>query len=316
MLVCPECGYDLHGLELPRACPECGQPAESDLGRQAAIKWYRSRHTLLMRRPPPMFLAHLDGRDIRRLAGKRLVFMVLVPWLLLTVSLLVTGSMTFTRVMETWYELPDDPGAKFSQRFENSTVKPFDLNLQFLFTLSRMFTGGSAGGVYHMRVVSFTRSDDWSMPDGMAWGVWILVPAVALTGIGYLWLMVILRRRQPTSSGLASRGAARAAAALLAPWYALFSVGFLIAAGLRAASYLVNVGPRVDLEGVAMNVWLFACVAYLLGGAYVVVRVSRGVRPRHRCSHWRSAALGTGFPVVLYYVWVAGWSLINLLQGD
>ncbi len=315
MAICPECGYDLHGLELPRPCPECGQPAESDLGRQAAIDWYRSRRALLMRRSPPMFLAHLDSPDVRRLAGRRLLLMALFPWFLLTVSLLVTGSMTFTRVTETWIQFPEMPDIRIMPRFGNSTIKPLDFNLFFSLTFSDMFTSITTDAVRHERIDSFAWSSEWSMPDGMAWGIWILVPTVALTGIGYLWLMVMLHRRRPTSSSLRSRPAARVAAALLAPWYAFFSAGFILAAGLYAASHLVNVAPRIDLERVALSVWLFVCVAYLLAGAYVVSRLTRGLHPRRRCSHWRSAALAVGFPAVLLGVWSGGWGLLSLLQA-
>src|SRR5688572_29554412 len=37
-LICPECGYDLRGIE-SRQCPECGQELDRDKLRRSSIPW-------------------------------------------------------------------------------------------------------------------------------------------------------------------------------------------------------------------------------------------------------------------------------------
>ena len=117
-LFCFDCGYDLHGLELPRACPECGCVADpaGDVrrvrswfaGRPAAIGWI-----LRPGRIPPGSWYALFDRGSLQLARKREWLWLWMPALLAAVTVamgcLITVEYDATFVREMFRLLGDAP---------------------------------------------------------------------------------------------------------------------------------------------------------------------------------------------------------------
>lgn len=90
-LRCVNCGYDLRGLPLPRACPECGEV--SDPAREQAIAWFLDLRSWLYHGPPRAAAAHLHDPRVSRAACLRLGLVLTIPWL---AALIVTlGAVVF-----------------------------------------------------------------------------------------------------------------------------------------------------------------------------------------------------------------------------
>lgn len=103
---CFSCGYDLRGLALPRACPECGRLADFERQAQAARRWFaggkawfwwlhpRSKH------PPGLFYV-LHDRSSRRIARRRVFLMLWLPAILSSLVVIAgTTLICWTTVQE------------------------------------------------------------------------------------------------------------------------------------------------------------------------------------------------------------------------
>ena len=131
---CPNCGYCLAELALPRNCPECGHFADPSADRAAAIEWVASWRGFFAWKPPPGVLAHLEDPRARRVAKRRILIFLLLGWTAASTALLVADQFKIVLVTERWWVSDDDPERKLDYRTTTKRIQPFefDINIRYL----------------------------------------------------------------------------------------------------------------------------------------------------------------------------------------
>jgi hypothetical protein len=97
---CFECGYDLTGLDLPHRCPECGRVADPQNAGDEVYAWFASRRAVWLRSPPACFMAQLHEGRCLRVAARRLLISLVVPWLVLVGLVVGLNCLAFSNVYE------------------------------------------------------------------------------------------------------------------------------------------------------------------------------------------------------------------------
>ena len=305
LLICAECGYDLHGLELPRACPECGRVADPQRDHEAALEWYGSWRGLFFRRPPPMVTRHLSDPRCRAVAVRRVWRLGVLPWVASTVAVLGLLSIVVERDLEIWWETPSEPGRRFSAYTDTERDRPLQLPIK----LRGLSWFPPANSTQHTKLRAARLRWAWPEPEPLEIGI-IAIPTLNLLGIPFLWvtMRVAHRRRDGPGNEAARPPPVLPLVGLLAPWHCLCAIILIHLGGLSA---LVLVwGMDIFLPLFLPIVWL----AYLIPGAVLTVRALRGMRPRRRnypavaliaaCVAWLGLHIG---------VWIAIMTLAGKL---
>lgn len=314
---CPNCGYNLTGLDLPHRCPECGHLADAVAEREAAVRWYSSWNAFLLRKTPPMALAYIGDARCRRHAWRRWLLLVLVPWLAVTPLFLLINSVQEIETHETWWERPENPSQKLHYQKTADTNRlltlNLDLHLQF-FGSKGDFKDVPGAARREKTTRSFVLS--WPEPDALTWLLFLIPPAIGVVGIWLLAGVLLVcrlatRRRRPTLGP----GAAWPLAALLGPWLAAALAMHLASAVCVVMKDIAQ--PYTSLWGDAAGLLIFAALGtYLLGGVFVLcqtVRVSR----RHRSGllTWVPfAACGIIWLAAIVGLWFAALGLAKILS--
>lgn len=110
VLRCVNCGYDLRGLPLPRACPECGEVSDPAREREQAIAWFLNLRSWLYYGAPRCAAAHLHDPRVSRAACLRLGLVLTLPWLALFVPVLAASALIFDVSCQRWWEASIRPG--------------------------------------------------------------------------------------------------------------------------------------------------------------------------------------------------------------
>jgi hypothetical protein len=105
---CFDCGYNLQGLELPRACPECGRHCDPAVEIPQLRAWFARRKTaitwLFRKGPAPtgIWTALGDKRSLA-IAKRRERFWLWLPALLTLVTVGVGSFVTVDYSLRMWY---------------------------------------------------------------------------------------------------------------------------------------------------------------------------------------------------------------------
>jgi hypothetical protein len=296
---CPNCNYDLTGLDLPHRCPECGYLADPPAEREAAVAWYASWKGLFFRAPPRMALAYLGDRRCRRRARQRGLLLLLVPWAAATLLILLGTSIQVVQTHETWWEKPESPGKKLTYRewTETSRLLVFDLEIGPLFDFDFVW-----GATRHDNTRTSVRLA-WPAPDWLTLLVFIIPPAIGLLGVvflaGGLRIHVAVTHRTIEAGGLWPL------ATLLAPWYAA-SVSCCLAATAGGLAMDIFSDNSIILRDILAGFFLAGLGVYCFGGVYVLFRGVRSARPyAHGLLTWLGLILlNLGWLAAVFGTWV------------
>ncbi|MBU0638834.1 MAG: hypothetical protein KKB50_08215 [Planctomycetes bacterium] len=304
---CPNCDYDLTGLELPHRCPECGHLSDPEQERAAAVAWYCYWKGLFFRRPPPMALAYLGNPACRRQARRRYLTLVLLPWLAVTCVLLMLNSVEIVHKHERWWETPELPGEKLNHKVDVQT----DRVLAFNFHLGPFFLDfGSGSELLHRKTNNSLRLS-WPHPDNFTWIVFLAPPVFGVVGIYLLGLTLLGDRAlRGQIARVGSTGPAWVLAALLAPWLITALLLHFLVAICFSVDELDFLPSIVSGMAVAALIWT-ALAVYALGALIVLSSTLLAQRPRRR------GFLVWGAAIVSFIVWAVtlggSWFLMVLL---
>ncbi len=249
--------------------------------REAVVAWYASWRGLLFWRPPAHSARHLDDPRCRSVARRRLVFGVIVPWLVGTALVLAANGIVVDTQVRIWWETPAQPG----QRVNEHTVHRKDRLLNFNLHL-HLFEGGllwtpPAGAVEHEEPVERSVRIEWPDPDSAA-RCFILSPSAAVAPLAVLELgpLLVIGRRAP---GVRRR----AVPTLVAPFaahYAVVAAGIVVAMGSIVAGQVFHVERTRALDHVAAATLLLSVILTFAAPARLTVAALRACRPR-RCGY-------------------------------
>lgn len=304
---CPNCNYDLTGLDLPHRCPECGYLADPPAEREAAVAWYASWKGLFFSAPPGMALAYLGDRRCQRRARQRGVLLLLVPWAAATLLILLGTSIQVVRTHERWWEKAESPGKRlhYRERMETDRLLAFDLHISLFddFDLVREGTRHDNTGRTSVRLT-------WPAPDALTLLVFIIPLAIGLVGV--VCLAGGLRIHVAATHRTIEGGGVWPLATLLAPWYAAAVLCLLAAtAGWATGEILPYDGIVTDV--LVAFLWVGLGV-YCFGGVYVLFRSVRSARPHARgLLTWLGLiSLGLGWLAAVFGTWVLAIVMIEL----
>ena len=138
---CFDCGYDLHGLELPRACPECGCVADLAGDVRRVRSWFACRSAAIgwilypSKIPAGAWYALSDSASLQ-LARKREWLWLWLPAILAAVTVAAGCLITVEYDAKVWYYKQADPDRKPLRVVnESETDRLYAFNLQ-------LFRGG------------------------------------------------------------------------------------------------------------------------------------------------------------------------------
>ena len=311
---CPNCGYNLTGLDLPHRCPECGHLADAVAEREAAVRWYSSWNGLLFRKTPSMALAYIGDARCRRHAWRRCLLLVLAPWLAVTLLFLLINSVQEVKTHETWWERPENPSQKLYYKKTADTDRLLTLNLDLLGL--RLFDFSHISGAVRREKTTRSFVLSWPEPDAFTCLVFLVPPAVSVFGVWFLAGVLRVRRAMTRQTGPSlGAGAAWPLAVLLGPW-------LTAALGIHALSggcwAMIDAARQFTSEwGDAFGVLIWVALGiYGVGGVSVVwraVRVSRGHRPA--LFTWVALALlSAAWAAAVAGVWALTVVIVELLD--
>lgn len=304
---CPDCGYNLTGLELPHRCPECGFDVDPRANAEAALAWYASQRGLFLRRPPPAFARYLGTAEARVIARRRVRRLILLPWLLFTIAFVIVDSLYVETTLEIWGETPDEPGRRYGMYEYERTDRIMGFNLHW----GRLLRLAPRNAVKHERVQSRRVGVGWDSwgPFGLIFFGWL--PTAALLGLLFGRLALrIARRRVHRLDQAFDAPVGLIGSAVLAPWYALLIVLLVVAAACYTLGEFVP-APAGRWFAVPTGIpWRLAVGVYLLGGFYALSVFLRGCRPR-AATFSRAAVTFMVLPGWLLFT-VGGWFLVVL----
>jgi len=302
---CPDCGYDLTGLDLPHRCPECGFLVDPLANHEAVVAWYCSWRGSLLVSAPPNAARYLHDPRCRRVARRRLLWGVFVPWLAATLCVLALNAVVFVQQVHVWWELPSEPG-RVLHAFE-TTHDDRALNLNLHFDGVFRYTP-PPGAVEHERVLSTTVELHWPEPERFAWP-YVVWPSMMLTSPGFAWLVLRFALGARGSTGQ-PRAAWPLVAALTAPQWAPIAFLLVGVACYVLSNFVGAIPPGIETVG---SICLPAALVLPGVGSAVLLWAALGVcRPR-RAALPLLARFGATLPALvlpLAFLWVLvtlGW---------
>ena len=107
---CEWCGYDLTGLPVGHACPECGEHSADPTHQVRAEAWFASSRGCFFIDPPRGVLARLGSPHCRAIALSRYLRWVILPSLLMLAGVAIRANVSVVNVYERWWESTGEPG--------------------------------------------------------------------------------------------------------------------------------------------------------------------------------------------------------------
>lgn len=139
---CPACGYDLTGLDMPRACPECGRLADPARDSDAAQRWFtesRSELEWLVRPstvPAALYYAS-SGPSLIPAARRRQFRWLWLPAILTAFAVVAGTCIVVEYDVKTWHYNTADP--------ERTPVQVSEtIERDRLYSFSGFYRGGDA----------------------------------------------------------------------------------------------------------------------------------------------------------------------------
>lgn len=135
---CFLCGYDLYGLELPRACPECGHVRNPGQDEEDGRKWFaRTQSTVRWfvrpSKAPPGLCYVLYDRASAKVARRRRFLWLWLPAILTSVVVLFGVWVAVEHEVKIWYYDRSDPERKpLRTVYEMDTDRLFCFSFHFL----------------------------------------------------------------------------------------------------------------------------------------------------------------------------------------
>jgi len=246
---CFNCGYNLRGLELPRACPECGRIADpiEDVSRTRSWFAYRSAAFGWILRPgktPAGSWYALFDQASRKIARRREWLWLWLPAVLAAVIVAIGSFVVVDYKVKVWHYKQGDPQrTPLRIIFENETDRLYGFNLHPF--RGGLFFNKPASWVEvverQQQHVSFSVPSPFE-PFFLLWGG---VPLIAVM-CGYYpakWLVALrLRFRAETRGRPELRQSARAAWSLMAAPLSIALWLWLVASVLFGICELVERG--------------------------------------------------------------------------
>jgi hypothetical protein len=312
--LCFGCGYDLHGLELPRPCPECGCVADPAAQAAAAREWFARRSAnlkwLIQPRSIPASIWYvLDDAASVKLSRRRMVRWMWLPAAIAVVLVGVGCFVTVKHDVRTWYYERSDVerrAVRDMSRTETHRLFAFELHFGDLFfkkpatwvmVIERQRTGLG---------VSVPKRFN---PMFVFWGCWPLVVIV----FGYLparWLVVAMTRLHARKHGREYRStSARTVLSVMTVPLGVAEWVWVLAAVVYGVGQIFGRFDIIEyiLEGLVLGAagcWVLVSIV----GFGVLVRADRAsVVVRSRLVAWGIAVVvSIGGPAA------AGWGLALL----
>jgi hypothetical protein len=256
---CFNCGYELTGLDLPHACPECGRIADPDAEIAAAQKWFAHEawKPWAALRPSriPLTIWHIPRDDqSRRIARQRRRWFLWIPAFLVTFLVLV--AYQFESRAEAW--LVTHPLSKPASRVQGTAVKRCFGRVNTRFSSHRIGADG-------VRVVEFDEWEPWRFQptrwlshDAIlhAFTPWFVFVPGYYRGAAVVALAAWTRHRQRRQHGhVVSSVLAPAYGAFLWSWFVLASAyGFVSFLGVlgTSTSPVSEIMHGISVPGLAM----------------------------------------------------------------
>ena len=274
---CFSCGYDLTGLDLPWACPECGCIADPEAQTENARRWFAGRRiwwwlTRTSRIPPGVCYVLHDATS-RRLARRRVIVGLLLPALLTSLIVVAGTTIAIEYDVKSWYYDPADPDRKPQHVSDDrETDRLFNFNLNLHITPQDLLYPPPANW---QKVKERTPSWIVFYPppqlDSFA-AMWCMFPWVFLTGYAPCWfvLSTLARRAGRRYARLELLSSVQAELSLPAIPMGIVSWGWL---GLTLVwGIFCMSSPFVPGINVSMDALLWAW-AVVLGITWVLVEI-------------------------------------------
>lgn len=276
--ICLHCGYDLRGLQMPRACPECGRVNDPIADARRVREWFARRSTAIAwlfrwrRVPPGSWYLLFDAKSLR-IARRREFVWLWLPAILAAVTVALGCWITIDYNVKVWYYDGADPEQRPRRVVhEDETDRLFATNMNIGWSLILLYYKPES---WVQVVERHPKRVDISVPDRFdPWFfLWGCLPGLVVT-LGY-WparAMAFYCARRAAGSrgqrelGLASRAAwTYMAAPLGIPVWLWFGASLLDSFGSllvpeRALEYLVD-----TMLLTAPGLWfLVSCMGYVL----------------------------------------------------
>lgn len=289
------CGYDLRGLPAPLRCPECGHVAGQEADRQAALNWYRSARGLFFIAPPPAVMVHLHHPAAQRVAVRRFLLWVALPWAALCSLIVVLSSIVTVNTYERWWEPNTQPG----QRRDVDRVTHERWLLGDPNDFGGVHTPNAKVGnkVYRSaRVSTRLRLVEPRPATGLAEFMFAVLICIGTSLLsGYVIVLVgIAWARRTGGAGLSPRAALSAAA-----WIVPLN-GVLVVCLTSLAFAGASGSGRIASDEAIACVFLLGGLAYLTWGGIVMFRAGRAMRIRRSESR-----------VLVGFLMAAAWLVAN-----
>ncbi len=186
-----------------------------------------------------MVMPHLGDPACRRVARHRLLLGLLLPCLAASALLLAVSGIEVVRNIESWYELPGQPGRRFQVHAHTHEDRPLFFNLHLFCCGLWLFTSPPAGATWHEVELSHSVRTSWPQPT--TWWSLFVGPATvfALSLIAAPLTLLERRQRRRHSPPLAHR-AIWPELALFVPCLLLFWGAFGSVAVAAAAAALFD----------------------------------------------------------------------------
>jgi hypothetical protein len=303
--VCPECGYDLTGLELPYRCPECGTPVDPAGDNERAVAWFASWRGLLFAKAPPHAGRYLRDPRCRRPARKRLV-----RWLLLMLAnagaILAANGVVVVRDVWVTRFVPSSPERIVDEYAATRRDRIFDTNTHLFGAFGILGYSPPPGtAVIREKVLSCSIQYRWPDPDELA-RLGMLLPSSGVAVVLAAAVVLRLGGRQFE----ARTGVKPAVLPLLSPLIAV-QVGYM---ALLVPFYVLLVSatliwwPGLYWAGGAL---LAATACATVGSGAAVMRSLRACRPR-QAGFSRLALMLAGLSIAAVQP-VVVWFLVRIV---
>lgn len=286
---CANCGYPLHGLE-SRRCPECGYHNEDELARAETITWFQSWDGLLLRNPPACFWEHLGSRACQRVAIRRAVLGVVLPWMFLLLAAYAFSSVGVLNVYSRWIVDPNRPGVRVDPDSYAVELRPLSKRAP------RPRTGFGFEIVRRSRFLSRPCWPIDALPLIVLPAIWVVVAQLIWAGM----LQACSTHEAPLDPGRSPRWAV---------------IGFLAPGATAAVAVMVvGVGTAAwwpsqegDLEDLG-TWWAAALTLYVVFGLRVAARLSSGAGHSTMAQYWMRALMLVGLWVIAH-----AWPMILVI---